>query len=130
MSYDSLLTDSCAILRRTQGTFNTTTGDYGTATDTEVYAGPCRIAPVFSPRGTGIRRDQLGDEAVVDRSRWEFLPFVATGVQVEDIVSVVNSEDADIVGRELTVKDVAAEPSPVSGQAARWLICEDFQEGP
>jgi hypothetical protein len=126
MSYDNLLTDTCTIVRRTQGVFNESTGQYGSPTNTSIYSGVCRVAPL-----SGIaRRVRVGEEAVIDRAQWVFLPFSATGVKPEDIVTITASEDPDVIGREMTVKDTAAESSPVTPQAARWLVCEDIQEGP
>lgn len=126
MSYTGLLTDTCTIVRRAQGAFNSTTGQYASPTDATIYSGPCRVAPRSNEAG----RIVVGDEAVIDRSQWVFLPLSATGVQVEDIVKVTASEDADVVNREMVVKDRAAEMSPVTLAGARWLVCEDIQEAP
>lgn len=125
MTYDALLVDACSIQRRTGGTFDPGTGTYGPGGGTTIYAGRCRVSPSPSMG----QRVQVGEEAVVDQARWVFLPREATGVKVEDIVEVTASEDPDIIGRELTVKTVAAEPSPTSALEARWLICEDIMEG-
>jgi hypothetical protein len=125
MSYENLLTDTCSIVRRTQGAFNEGTGQYGAPTDAPVYSGVCRVAP----RNVQAPRVVVGEEAVIDRSQWVFLPQSTVGVKPEDIVTVTASEDPDVIGREMTVKDTAAEHSPVTSLAARWLVCEDIQEG-
>lgn len=126
MSYAGLLTDTCTIVRRARGAFNTITGAYAASTDTPVYSGACRVAP----RQVEASQVVVGEEAVVDRSQWVFLPTTATGVKVEDIVKVTASENADIVNREMVVRDTAAEHSPVTSAGARWLVVEDLQEGP
>lgn len=126
MSYATLLTDVCSIVRRVPGAFNSTTGGYAPPTDTPVYSGVCRIAPL-----SGIAsRVQVGEEAVIDRGHWVFLPPDATGPKVEDVVTMTEAEDSTLVGREMVVRDMAAEHSPLTATAARWLVVEDIQEGP
>jgi hypothetical protein len=124
VSYTALLTDTCSVVRRTPGAFNPTTGAYGPSVDTSVYAGPCRYDSL-----SGATRVRVGEEAVIQDGSWVFVPPEATGPRPEDIVIMLTSEDASIVGRELTVKKNDANFSPNTANAMRALLCEDFQEG-
>jgi hypothetical protein len=125
VSYDALLTDVCSVVRRVSGAFDPGTGGYGPATDTPIYSGVCRIAPL-----SGIAsRLQIGEEAVIDRGKWVFLPVDATGPKVEDVVIITEAEDADLIGRQMTIRDVVSDHSPITEVGARWLVCEDIQEG-
>lgn len=124
MTYAALLTDTCRVVRRTQGAFNDTTGTYDSGTETEIYSGPCHLDSL-----SGATRVRVGEEAVIQNGYWNFLPPDATGPQPEDIVIMTASEDGNMVGRELTVKKNDANYSPNSANAMRALLCEDFQEG-
>lgn len=126
MTYVALLTDTCAIVRRTPGAFNTGTGNYAAPSDAAIYSGPCRVSPL-----SGLTsRVTVGEEAVINQSKWVFLPPEATGPTIEDVVTVMTSEDTTLVGKEMVVRDVAAQHSPLTAAAARWLVCEDIREGP
>lgn len=124
MTYTSLLTDTCRVVRRVAGTFNDTTGNYGAGTDTEFYSGPCRVDSL-----SGAARVRVGEEAVIQSGYWVFLPDDAVDPQPEDIVIITSSEDGNMVGRELTVKKNDANYSPNSANAMRALLCDDVQEG-
>jgi hypothetical protein len=126
VSYVGLLKDTCQILRRTPGAFDPNTGSTGAAGSTTIYTGACRVAPVSGMAG----RVQVSEEAVVNRDQYVFLPFSATGIKSEDIVKVTAHEDADMVNKEMTVRTVSAEASPLTSLAVRWLIAEEIQEGP
>lgn len=124
MSYTALLTDTCDVVRRTAGTFNTTTGNYDAPAVTTLYSGACRVDSL-----SGAARIQVGEEAVIQSGYWVFLPVAATGPQPEDIVIIISSEDGNMVGRELVVKTNDAAHSPNSANAMRALLCEAFSEG-
>jgi hypothetical protein len=125
MSYLALLTDTCRVVRRAPGAFDPATGNYAAATDTEFYNGACRVEAL-----SGAARVVIGEEAVIQGGYRVFLPFAETDPKPEDVVIVTVSEDAAMTGRELIVKEAAASSSPLSDISARWLICEDIQEGP
>lgn len=127
MSYATLLTDTCRVVRRTGGTWNDTTGTYGPSTDTEFYSGVCRVEALSGQQGNRI---VVGDEAVIDRSIRVFIPFSEIDVKPEDVVIIAASSDAAMVGKELVVVEAAGAASPLSDIAARWLVCEFVQEGP
>jgi hypothetical protein len=125
MSYAALLTDTCSVVRRVPGAFNPTTGGYAAPSDTPVYSGPC----LFQPLSGVASRVQVGEEAVIDRGWWVFLPPEATGSKVEDVVTALTAQDPALTGREMVVRDAAAMYSPRTPAAARWLVVEDIQEG-
>ena len=121
-----MLTDSCAVVRRTPGAFNPGTGGYAPPSDAAIYAGPCRVEPL-----SGVAPEaQVGQEAVVERGKRVFLPVDEVGPTVEDVLTMTSAEDVSLIGREMVIRDVAADHSPLSAVAARWVICEDFVEGP
>jgi hypothetical protein len=125
VSYAALLTDTCRVVRRTAGAFDPGTGGHGAATDTEFYNGPCRIEAL-----SAADRIVIGEEAVIQGGYRVFLPFAETDPKPEDVVIVTASENAAMVNRELVVVEAAAASSPLSDISARWLLCEDIQEGP
>lgn len=115
---ESMMVDTCAITRATAGsTFNETTGAYTGGSTTTVYTGACRV----KPRDNADRVVQYGQEAV---SFWPFIvsvPMSATGISLNDIVTVTASAlDASLVGMVLRVREVLQG----SHLTARRLACE------
>jgi hypothetical protein len=97
------LPDSCTIGARGEPTFDTTTGTYTEGAVVAVYTGPCRV------RVSGMRGDlvvQAGDEPVTLRTYDATLPWDATGVAVDHILTVTASADPELVGRSMRVRDV------------------------
>jgi hypothetical protein len=116
---EQLMQDTCTITRADAGTpvFNETTGAYTSSAPTTVYTGPCRV----KPRNLADRVVDAGEQAV---SLWPFqvsIPFAATDVELDDLVTVTASVDPSLVGRELRVRSVTRG----TFVTARRLECEE-----
>lgn len=128
MSYGALLRDECRIVRRNKGAYNNTTGKYDAREEEEIYNGLCYVSQRYTIGGTP-RRQQIGEEAVIVRQPWIFLPIDAEGIKVEDVVIITKCPDPDLVDMEASIRDVAAQGRPGRPPKARWVIVEDIREG-
>ena len=116
---EGLMTDTCTITRANgEPTYNPSTLTYTTPTPTTVYTGKCRVKPSVLSGNTTV---QAGEERV---ALWPFsisVPFSATDVELDDIVTVTSSADASLVGRPLRVRSIARG----TNVTARRLDCEE-----
>ena len=116
---EHLMTDTCTITRANgDPTYNPSTLTYTPATPTTVYSGKCRVKPSVLSGNTTV---QAGEERV---ALWPFsvsVPFSATDVELDDIVTVTASADASLVGRPLRVRSIARG----TNVTARRLDCEE-----
>lgn len=113
---EQTMTDTCTITRAGEPVYNPATLAY-TASSTTVYSGKCRV----KPRPVMDRQVQAGEQAL---QIWPYVvsvPMSVTGVQVDDVVTVTASADADLEGQVLVVKDVTRG----TNVTARRLGCED-----
>ena len=113
---EQTMTDTCIITRAGDPTYNPSTLAY-TTPSTTVYSGKCRV----KPQNVMDRQVQAGERAV---QIWPYVvsvPMSVTGVQVDDVVTVTASADADLEGQVLVVKDVTRG----TNVTARRLGCED-----
>jgi hypothetical protein len=102
---ERLMVDTCTITRVTGGSSDPETG-VRTQTTTVVYTGKCRFK--MYPRSPG-RRTDVAEASVVEVDEELQIPMSATGVQVEDIVTVTASAlDPALVGRAFRVASQAA----------------------
>lgn len=112
----AILLDECTIARLGTPTFDPVTGQYTNPT-VAVYSGACHIAPF-----TGARTldEEFGGEIVVTRNYSLKLPYTATAVRKEDVVTITSSEDPGLVGAVFRVDQVDGE----THQMSRRIICE------
>lgn len=118
---EALMVDTCTIVRDPgPGTFNPDTGGYTDAADTAVYTGPCRV----QLRALDAQTADFGGEAVALTRVQVLLPMTATGIAVEDLVTITQSAyDADLTGRTFRVEAVAAKTHATT----RRLDCEQIR---
>lgn len=101
---ERLMVDTCRIERKSTDApvFDAATGDYTTSSPTLIYDGKCKVSPTGAAQVV-----QAGQEPV---SLWPFtvaVPVSATGILLLDTVIVTASEDADLLDKELVVRDVS-----------------------
>ncbi len=68
-----------------------------------IYTGNCSIYPIKSRRD---RFDEFGQGLIFTRQYRVVLPYTASTIQIRDIFTSTSSDDAQLVGRELEVRDV------------------------
>jgi hypothetical protein len=115
---EGAMTDQCTV-GRPQGQ-PTVSGDGLTVTPAPAltrYAGRCRVVPFAD----AARVREVAERPVTFRIYRVFLPWDATPVEVDDIVTITRSADPDLDGRALRVMDVPA----TSLEAERVLLCEE-----
>ena len=86
-----------------------------------IFTGKCSVYPIKSRRD---RFDEFGHGLIFTRQYRVVLPFDADSVQIRDLVTVTSSDDAQLVGREMEVRDVIV--STILGY--RSLTTHDFRE--
>jgi hypothetical protein len=115
----SLLTDTATVTRGGGApTLNTTTGILTPAAGTTVYTGLCRVR---QPGGVDSEAERLFGEQQVTATRYivDFAHDV-TGVEVDDVVTVTDTADADLLGRSFRVLTVPA----ITYQLYKGFPCE------
>lgn len=116
----SALPATCRITRPNSNPVLDPVTGAATASSTLIFEGPCRVRTLH----TQDMAVQFGGlhEAV---SRYVLtLPHDATGVQVDDYVTVTGGTDEDLAGRSLRVTDVQYS----EWQVDRRIILEDQQK--
>ena len=86
-----------------------------------VYTGQVSIYPIKSRRD---RFDEFGQGLIFTRQYRVVLPYTADGVQIRDIFTTTSSDDTQLIGREMEVRDVIV--STILGY--RSLTVHDFRE--
>lgn len=81
------------------------------------YSGPCRVAPFAD----AARVRDVAERPVTFRIYRVFLPWDATPVEVDDVVTITRSTDPDLASRPLRVMDVPA----TTLETERVLLCEE-----
>ena len=115
---ESMMTDTCTIVREGTPTFDPTTGKYTTPTS-PIYSGKCRIRT----RGKFLRDRpvEAGDTEVILWPYTVSIPVTAPAIEVLDVVTVTAAADAALVDVQMHVR--------ISGHAtaatARRLDCEE-----
>lgn len=111
------MTDECLITRGTAGTAYDPESDTYTATPGEtVYEGRCEVRA----RDNADRQVEAGGETV---SLWPYIvsvPMSATGIDLDDTVTITTASDPELVDLELRVRDAPKG----SLMARRSLGCE------
>lgn len=122
-----LFVDACIIERpRTSKddstrTVNRLTGDLVDDPRDLIYTGNCSIYPIKSRRD---RFDEYGQGLIFTRQYRVVLPWDTATVQIRDVWTCTSSDDPQLVGREMEVRDVLV--STITGY--RSLTVHDFRE--
>lgn len=94
------LTDTCTINDAAPApVFDPETG-YSSAGGAAVYAGACRIRPA------GASGRDVGDAPIVLHSYLVTIPWDAVGIAINQVVTITDSDDPDMVDRTFRVVDV------------------------
>lgn len=86
-----------------RGTFNATTGAYDAPSSSNIFTGSALIRP------RTVRTAEFGEEQVSQEALVIFLPLTATGIDLEDQVTVTSSQDPELTGEVLTVTALDAD---------------------
>jgi hypothetical protein len=116
------MVDSCTITHPAAGlgTFDDDTHTYAPPTETPVYAGRCRV----QTRDGLVAADRNVGERQITVLRFEVhVPLVATGIAVDDLVTITAARDPDLVGRRFRVTASHAK----TDATARRLQCEELR---
>jgi len=100
---ESLMVDVCVIYRPGAETFDANTGQTS-STPTTVHTGPCRLRMPSTAESTSI----FGDREVTKLRFVVDVPHDVTGIELEDYISITESDDASALARTF---QVAALPS-------------------
>lgn len=68
-----------------------------------IYTGQCSIYPIKSRRD---RFDEFGQGLIFTRQYRVVFPFDTDTIQIRDRVTITSSDDGQLVGREMEVRDV------------------------
>ena len=99
-----LFVDTGTVERITSlGTLNESTGQYTGETRDSIYSGPCSIYPIEARRD---RFDEFGQGLVFTKQYRVVLPHTSIDVQQRDRFTITTSDDPQLVGREMEVRDV------------------------
>lgn len=101
--------DACTITREPAGdakygTLNKATSEYESVpAPTVIRSGNCLIKPIISRRD---RFDEFGEGLVFTRQYRVAIPYSWDDIQIRDIFTATASQDSQLVGREMRVRDV------------------------
>lgn len=98
--------DECIITRpdvNDPPTLNLTTGVFEGGSSITIYEGPCLITPIISRRD---RFDEVSQGLVFTRQYRVALPWTVVNVQIRDHYTTTASDDPQVIGREMLVRDV------------------------
>jgi len=119
---DQLFENTGKIERVTSiGTLNHATGLYTDQVRVLIYSGPCYIAPIISRRD---RFDEVGQGLVFSRQYRVNIPWDQADVQIRDLFTPLTSEDPQLIGREMLVRDVLVQ----TNVSYRRLTVQDTRE--
>lgn len=101
---EALMLDACTIARTTGSSTDPDTGVV-TPTTSTAYTGKCKVQQSKVPIG---EPKDLGEASILVVHLEVHVPMSATGIQVDDVVTVTASAlDPDLIGRRFTVRGVA-----------------------
>lgn len=89
-----------------RGPLNTTTGLYDTPVSSQIYVGPAHISPVTYRRD---RQEIGGMEAIRIRQYRAIVPWDAGDVWIDDLLTVSDTQDPDMLGKTFDISDVLYE---------------------
>lgn len=116
---EATMTDSCTI-NAAEGArvYDPGTDSYVNAAGAQRYSGKCRVR---MPNVMGEQTPQFAGREVTLQFAVVSVPVSVSGVQVNDVVTITASEDAELVGRTYTVVGLHHQ----SHATARRLRCEE-----
>lgn len=120
---ESLMTDSCRILRKGVPVTDPATGLVST-TDTTVYEGKCKVQTsggIAAENTEGGIVQSLGAVTPV-WSLYLHLPYSTSGLQPGDVAEITQSSDPNLVGRRLRLLNLQSEKTHAT--ACRWNVKE------
>lgn len=113
----SAMPDTCTITRTVDGDVDPVTGVYS-GTATTVYSGACRSRQYSNSQDASVMIGDLSDTL----GRYVLtLPASATGIAIDDVVTISTDTDGDLDGRTFYVAHVPKQ----SWLIDRRLIIED-----
>lgn len=89
-----------------RGPINPVTGLYDTPVTSQIYSGPAHISPVTYRRD---RQEIGGMEAVRIRQYRAIVPWDAGDVWIDDLLTVSDTQDPDMLGKTFDISDVLYE---------------------
>lgn len=118
---ESAMVDECTITRRSSTTrvFNPSTGAYNDPSPDAIYTGACRVRPVLS----GKNMAESGGAPLTLRQYAATLPHTVATIAEGDVLTVTDSDDAQLISRPLYVLSVGF----LSDNVHRRLTLEDRQ---
>lgn len=109
-------TDSCVVKEETGTAFSDVTGQY-TPTYTTRYTGGCLVRPATKSDVT------YGQQLVVTFDHVVFLPWDATGPDVNHLVDITSATDPKLTGKTMTINGIPKDTYVTE----RTLLCQDLQ---
>lgn len=103
------------------GTLNKATAHFEGEVRELIYEGPCSLYPIMSRRD---RFDEFGQGLIFTRQYRLVLPWTVDDAQIRDRFIATKSDDPQMIGRELEVRDVVV--STILGY--RRLTLHDSRE--
>ncbi len=104
LDVEPIFSDTGKIERLTDlGTLDHDTGLYTGPTRITIYEGVLSIHPIISRRD---RFDEVGQGLVFSRQYRIDLPWFVDDVQIRDLFTGITSDDPQVPGREMLVRDV------------------------
>ena len=97
---DTAMTDTGTITRPGADTFDASTGLITAGASTTIYTGSMRVRPAAA---SGAGETQFGEEQVTLSRYVVTVPYDTTSVRIDDVVTVTDSDDADLIARTLRV---------------------------
>jgi len=104
--HESLMVDTCTIVRLTPGSMNTTTGAI-TNTSTTVYSGKCRLRGGTAAAAT-VRESDAGEAEQASNRYALLIPFGADSVVLVGDVATIGTRTFTVVGRIKATTTTAA----------------------
>lgn len=86
-----------------KGTLSTSTATFTGEARSTIYSGECSIYPIMSRRD---RFDEFGEGLIFTRQYRVILPYDEDDIQQRDLFTCLTSDDTQLVGREMEVRDV------------------------
>lgn len=115
---EALMADTCTVTHPGRGTTDPVTGHYNPNAGNPVYKGKCKMQ---SHGGIGAENTSLGSIVVSTMMRIDF-PVGTTGLSVNDIVTITDSDDVTLLGARFRL--VSQESRKTYATAMRWNVKE------
>lgn len=86
-----------------KGDFDPDTGSTTAAVENLIYSGVMSVYPIEARRD---RYDELGEGLIFQRQYRVIMPYTVDDIMIRDIMRVTSSDDTQLVGRPMEVRDV------------------------